>query len=305
MKILFFGTPQFAVPSLKLLKERLIGVVTRPDRPGGRGLRIMPSPVKLAAQIYNLPVYQPESVSNHVFIDKLRGMGIDLIIVVAFGEILSKDILDIPKIGCINLHASLLPKYRGASPVARALMKGEQVTGLTTFWLEEGIDSGDIIFQEKVPILEGDTRGILEERMSGQGGRLLLKTVKDGLGTRIPQDDSCAVYAPKLKKSERIINWQEDAAVIHNKIRAMNPRPGAYTFLGGKKLVILDSAITAGEWGRPGAIVSINKGGIGVSAKTGILIVKKLQIEGKNIISAQDFINGYRIKIGTLLSGAV
>lgn len=297
MKILFLGTPEFAVPSLEILADRLVGVVTHPDRPKGRHLKVSPPPVKSAAEKYNLPIHQPGRVSSPEFIAELKKIAPDLIVTVAFGEILSKEVLEIPKIGCINLHASLLPKYRGAAPIAWALMNGESVTGLTTFWLEEQLDSGDIIFQKEVQITADDTRGRLEKRLAEAGSKLLLETVNKGMEIRIPQDESQATYAPKLKKEDGHIDWKQSAAKIHNKIRAMNPRPGAYTFMKGKRVEIWTSAIAEGK-GEPGIVVFLNEQGIGVSAGEGVLLIKELQVEGKKRIPAVDFIHGYRINEG-------
>ena len=202
MRILFLGTPEFAVPSLEVLVTQLVGVVTHPDKPKGRRLKVSPPPVKLAAEKYNLPIYQPERVSSPEFVGELRKMALDLIVTVAFGEILSKEVLEIARVGCMNLHASLLPKYRGAAPIAWALVNGERVTGVTTFWLSERMDGGDIIFQKEVEILPDDTRGTLEKRLAGEGSKLLIETIRRGIGIRIPQDESQATYAPKLKKRD-------------------------------------------------------------------------------------------------------
>lgn len=298
MRILFLGTPEFAVPSLEALADQLTGVVTHPDRPKGRYLKLTPPPVKLAAEKYNLPVYQPERVSSPEFTMEMKKMGLDLIVVVAFGEILSKEVLEIPRIGCINLHASLLPKYRGAAPVAWALMNGERVTGVTTFWISERMDSGDIIFQKEAEVNTSDTCGTLEERLAEVGSKLLLDSVNKGTGIRIPQDDSQATYAPKLKKEDGEINWNHLAIQIHNKIRAMNPWPGAYTFMEGKRVEIWTSSVGKEGKGEPGTVIFMNEQGIGVAAGEGALVIKELQVEGKKRILAADFIHGYRINEG-------
>lgn len=302
MKILFFGTPQFAVPSLDILKTidflEMIGVVTHPDRPKGRHLVITPPPVKLEAERYRLPVYQPKRVTSDIF----KGMDLDLIIVVSFGQILSRDILELPRIGCINLHASLLPKYRGAGPVAWALMNGETCTGVTTFWINEEMDSGDIILQEEVEIMPEDNRGTLEERLSHIGAQLLKETIiriKEGTAPRIPQDNSKATYAPKIRKEDGLIDWSKDASQIHNKVRAMNPWPGAYTFLKGIRIEIWESKVIQQQVEqKPGTIVLLNDSGIGVGTGNGVLLIKELQAEGRKRLKAIDFINGYRLNEG-------
>lgn len=297
MKILFLGTPQFAVPSLEILKTLdfvdIVGVVTHPDKPKGRHLVVTPHPVKLTAQKYNIPVYQPERVSNLV--------QSDIIVVVSFGEILSKDVLSIPKLGCINLHASILPKYRGAAPVAWAIMNGEKVTGVTTFWLNERMDCGDIILQKEVEIQADDNRGRLEERLSLAGAELLKETILNIDAPRIPQDESRATYAPKIKKQDGLIDWSKPASVIHNKIRAMNPWPGAYTFINRVRVEIWESGL--GEKvsaGKPGTVALLDKSGIGVSTGDGVLLIKEMQAEGKKRIKAVDFVHGYRINEGAV-----
>lgn len=302
MNILFLGTPEFAVPSLEILTGidfvDIVGVVTHPDRPKGRHLVVSPPPVKLTAEKYNLPVYQPERVSSLV--------QADLLIVVSFGEILSREVLNIPKIGCINLHTSLLPKYRGAAPIAWALMNGEKITGVTTFWLNERMDSGDIILQREAEILPADNRGILENRLSHTGADLLKETIiriNDRTAPRIPQDESKATYAPKIKKEDGLIDWSKPAVTIQNKIRAMNPWPGAYTFHNGKRIEIWESEVVSqpGD-GKPGMIVVLNESGIGVSTGNGVILIKELQAEGKRRLKAVDFIHGYHLNTALYFS---
>lgn len=306
MNILFLGAPDFSVPSLSVLRTLdfvdIKGVVTHPDKPKGRHLVLCPPPVKLSAERYNLPLYQPERVSSPEFIKKIKGLQLDLIIVVSFGEILTKDVLAIPGLGCINLHASLLPRYRGAGPVSWALLNGENLTGVTTFWLSSKMDSGDIILQREVEVLPSDTRGGLEDRLSYIGAELLKETlikIKDGTATRIPQDESKATYAPKIKKEDGLIDWSKPASIIHNKIRAMNPWPGAYTYINGLRVEIWDSeVIDQPSDSSSGTVVLLNEAGIGVRTEMGILLIKELQAEGKKRINAVDFVHGYRINEG-------
>lgn len=280
MRILFLGTPEFAVPSLEILRNDIIGVVTHPDRPKGRHLKVSPSPVKTAAEKYNIPVYQTERVSDLP--------ESDLAVVVSFGEILARDVLMMPKLGCINLHASLLPRYRGAAPVAWALMNGEGVTGVTTFWLNEKLDAGDIILQKETAILPENNRGTLEKRLSHIGAELLKETIMNiDTSPRIPQDESKATYAPKIKKEDGLIDWSKPSIEIHNKIRAMNPWPGAYTYIDGIRVEIWESALDGT--------------GIAVETGSGILLIRELQAEGKKRLKAVDFMHGCRISEGRVL----
>lgn len=302
MRILFLGTPQFAVPSLQLLADKIVGVVTQKNRPAGRCLKITPPPVFLSAQRYNIPIYQPSKVSTPEFLSVLKSISPDLIVVVAFGEILSREALEIPKAGCINLHPSLLPKYRGAAPVTWALVNGENVTGVTTFWISERMDSGDIIFQKEVEILPDDTRGTLELRLAEEGARLLAETIANGLDKRRKQDDSKATYAPTIKKEDGRIDWNETATRIHNKIRAMNPWPSAFTFMDGQRIELWKSKVVDGK-GKPGSIVFLNEEGIGIGTGGGVLLIKELQAEGKKRIQAVEFVHGYRINEGMSFDG--
>lgn len=302
MNAVFLGTPQFAVPSLVTLVNlsglKLLGVVTHPDRPRGRHLPVSAPAVKTTAQKFNLPVYQASRVIN---IPQLKEMALDLIIVVSFGEILPQEILALPKRGCINLHSSLLPKYRGAAPMAWALMNGEVYSGVTTFWLSEQMDAGDIILQRKEKILLEDTRGSLSDRLAVIGAELLRETVvsvASGDAPRIPQNNTLATYAPKLKKQDGLISWADPAAKIHNKVRGLNPWPGAYTYRQGKRIEIWQTAVVPGG-GEPGSIAVLTTEGIGVATGEGILLIKELQIEGKRRLKAADFIHGYRLNEGT------
>lgn len=308
MKVIFVGTPAFAVSCLEILKDidflEIKAVVTHPDKPKGRHLVVTPPPVKLSAQKYNLPLYQPERVSSSLFIQELKKIECDLIIIVSFGEILSKDVLNIPKLGCINVHSSLLPKYRGAAPVSWALLNGETKTGVTTFWLTEKMDRGDVILQKEVQILKDDNKGSLEEKLSHTGAELLKETVikiHDGSALRIPQDERQATYTKKINKNDGLIDWKQTAENIHNKIRAMNPWPGAYTFIEGVRVEIWESEVSS-ENGKEnaGTVVLMDERGIGISTGQGILIAKELQAEGKKKIKAKDFVHGYRINEGQI-----
>ena len=301
MKLVFLGTPQFAVPSLDLLADcpdiSVAAVATHPDRPAGRHLQVVAPPVKLLAQKYNIPVYQAAKVSE---LADLREMDIDLIVVVSFGEILSPEFLALPRLGCINLHTSLLPKYRGAAPVAWAIINGEQKTGVTTFWVSPRMDAGNIILQKEVEILREDTRGTLSNRLAKIGAELLLDTVikvKEDKAPRITQEDSLVTYAPKLKKQDGLIDWQKTAGEIHNKVRGMNPWPGAFTFFRGKRVVIIKADVVAGSR-EPGSVIVKEEEGIEVGTGKDILVLQELQVEGKKQNNAVDFVHGYRVNEG-------
>jgi len=301
-KIIFMGTPEFAVPSLKILVENnypIATVVTQPDRPSGRGRKCVAPPVKIAAEKYNLPVVQPERVRDEEYLDTFRKLSPDMVVLVAFGQILPLGIIEFPKMGCINVHPSLLPKYRGAAPINRALIKGESTTGVTTILMGEGVDSGDILLQEETMIETDETYGKLRERLSHMGANLLLKTVRgivEGSINKIPQNHSLATYAPRLKKEDGIINWQADIRDILNLIRGLYPSPCAYTFVSGKKLKIFAAA---GEESsvpeRAGRIVSETKKGLQVAAQNGYIYLEEVQLENRKRMPVADFLRGYKI----------
>lgn len=304
------GTPEFAVPSLKFLidsSHEVVGVVTQPDRPKGRNRKMAASPVKIIAQEAGIPIYHPEKINNIKMVNELRKLNPDVIIVVAYGQILSKDILSIPKNGCINVHASLLPKYRGAAPIQWAIIKGETETGITTMLMDEGMDTGDILVQTKVEISANDTAGTLHDKLAEVGAQTLKHTLElMGLKKlkRIPQDHSLASYAPMLRKEDGLINWDKNVMDINNLIRGTNPWPGAYTFIRGMQLKIHESKIfnqTAVDK-IPGQVVGFEKGkGILVACKKGILLIKKVQPPGKQEMSAWAYVLGHPIEIGSVL----
>lgn len=315
MNVIFMGTPDFAVSTLEgLIKSnhKIIVVVTRPDRPKGRGREILPSPVKVVAEAHKIEVLQPEKVREPDFVKKLREYRPDCIVVVAFGQILPKDILSLPRYGCINLHASILPKYRGAAPINWALINGETKTGVTSMLMNEGMDTGDILIQREVEITEGDSAGTLHDRLSEIGSEVILETL-DGLekGTikRVKQNESSATYAQKIKKEDCLINWDEDAKKIVNRIRGLTPAPGAYTSYNGKRLKITEAVIPPrpplkkGGWGdlRKGEVFEVNRNGIKVICGNGLVIIKNLQPEGKRVMGVGEFISGHNIKAGEIL----
>jgi methionyl-tRNA formyltransferase len=303
------GTPRFALPSLQILIDRaenILAVVTQPDRPAGRGQHIVPPPVKELALAHHLPVLQPVKVRDAQFIAQIKELSPDLIVVVAFGQILPRALLDIPSYGCVNVHASLLPFYRGAAPINWVLINGETETGVTIMLLDEGMDTGDMLLQEKLPIVTTDTVATLHDKLAQSGARLLGKAVED-LGrtgwTRIPQDHAKATYAPLLKKEDGLISWHKSAREIYNQIRGMNPWPGCFTYFNGRLFKVFNA-----EFGDqkakdlPGSITEISENGIVVATGTGTLLLKEIQIEGKKRLPVEEFLKGKAIKAGDVLS---
>lgn len=310
MNIIFMGTPDFAVPALRELinsNHKVIAVVTRPDRPKGRGREILPSPVKVMAEANKIEVLQPEKVREPDFIKKLKGYNPECIVVVAFGQILPKAILALPKYGCINLHASLLPKYRGAAPINWALIRGETKSGVTSMLMDEGMDTGNILVQREVEIGMDDSAGALHDKLSRMGSGVILETldgIEKGIIKRIKQDESSATYAPKLKKEDCLINWNAGVREIVNRIRGLTPFPGAYTFYNGRRLKITRAGSLLKEvQGKNGEIFEVNRNGIKVICGDGLVIMKELQPEGKRGMKADEFISGHNIKAGEILGG--
>ena len=313
MKIVFMGTPDFAEESLKAIYEanyEIIGVVTNPDKPKGRGMKMVASPVKEFATKQNLKIFQPQKVrNNEEFISEIKELNPDVICVVAYGKILPKEILEIPKLGCINVHASLLPKYRGAAPIQWAVLNGDKTTGITTMYMDEGMDTGDMILKEEVTIGEDETTGELWDRLSKLGGELLVKTLKNienGTVTRTKQEGEFSM-APMLSKEMAKINWEEQTAEqIKNLVRGLNPIMGAYTFLNGKKIkfwkvdVAESTEIMVGgsmDFMRDGTvIVSDKKDGIFIKTKEGILKVIEIQGENAKRMTIQEFLRGNPIE---------
>jgi methionyl-tRNA formyltransferase len=305
MKILFMGTPSPAKICLEALinsREEIAAVITQPDRPKGRGLKLAPSAVKETAIHYNIPVFQPEKIKDKDVYDLIRGFKPDLIVIVAYGKILPKEIIDIPKLGTINVHASLLPKYRGAAPVQRALLNGEKFTGITIMKVTEELDAGDIILQESIPIYETDNTATLTEKLFKLGAQLLVKAVgqiKDGKAKCIKQDEKNVSFAPTLKKENGIIDWNKKAAEISDQIRAFDPWPGAYTYYKGKILRILKAEQKAGEGCPEGKVIEIIKNrGFVVGACDGELLITEVQPESGRKMSAWEFISGHKLNIG-------
>ncbi len=302
MKIVFMGTPDFSVNALENIVKAghdVVGVITQPDKPKGRGGKMQYTPVKEKALELGLDVYQPQRVKETEFIEKLKEMNPDAIVVIAFGQILPKAILDMPKYGCINVHASLLPKYRGAAPIQWAVIDGEKETGVTTMYMNEGLDTGDIIDKVVVPIDKKETGGSLFDKLAIEGGKLILKTLielENGTAVRTPQDDSKSNYAGMINKQLGKIDFNKSANEIERLIRGLNPWPSAYTKMDGKTLKIWDADVDDSENdSAPGTITEVGKDFIRVATGKGSLKILELQLEGKKRMKTRDFLNGAKI----------
>jgi len=304
------GTPEFAVPSLEaLLKsdDEVVGIVTQPDRPKGRGQVLTPSPIKQIAQREHLPILQPTKMKDPDFLAALASWRPDLIAVAAFGRILPPVILTLPPKGCINVHGSLLPKYRGAGPIQWAIINGETETGITTMLMDEGMDTGATLLQEKICITPDDTAGSLSPRLAELGGRLLVETIaKLKAGTLIPrpQDHTQATMAPLLKKEDGAIDWALSATAIANRIRGLTPWPGAYTFLNGNRWVLgLAVALTKTAAATPGQIVAVTKDAIHVATGNRVLAIQELQPANSRRMTVAQYLAGHLVQIGSQLGG--
>jgi methionyl-tRNA formyltransferase len=311
VKVVFLGTPDFAVPSLKMLVQEgynVIGVFTQPDRPKGRGKKLFSPPVKDFAMKYGLSVYQYDRIKAKEGVEKLRELSPDLMITVAFGQILSKEILDIPPLGCINVHASLLPKYRGAAPIQWAIINGEQRTGITTMYTDIGLDTGDMILSKEIEIGKDETAGELHDRLAILGADVLRETlvrVKDGTAIPIPQDHEQASYYPVLDKAIGKIDWRKKGQEIHDLVRGVDPWPGAFTRLKGDILKIWKVkpiSFASTEEYPPGKIIHADeKVGLIVMAGDGPIKIEELQAPGGKRMSSNDFLRGNRIQEGLIL----
>ncbi|NPU85347.1 MAG: methionyl-tRNA formyltransferase [Syntrophaceae bacterium] len=299
--ILFMGTPEFATPSLKALIRAgypVVGVVTQPDRPKGRGKHLAPPAAKVKAEELGIEVFQPERVRDGSFLDTLRRLRPDLVAVAAFGQILPKAVLEAPPLGCLNVHPSLLPKYRGAAPINWTLIRGERVTGVTIMFMDEGMDTGDILLQEETPIGAEENAGELHDRLAVSGAGLLVRTI-DGLlaGTvrRRPQESNLATLAPRLTKEHGLIRWEQPAAEIVNLVRGLAPAPCAYTWLDGKQVKVFSaSAQEQPATEPPGKIRALVDAGLAVSAGDGVVLLKDIQMESKKRMPVREFFRGYR-----------
>lgn len=311
MRIVFFGTPNFAVPALRALSDsgyKIPLVVTQPDKPGGRGLTFLAPPVKKEAMRLNLPVAQPDSLLAPEIKKRLTEILPDTVTVVAYGKIIPKWLLGLPQFGCINVHPSLLPEYRGAAPIQKALMEGQKITGVTTMLMDEGMDTGSILLQREVSIFDEETAGELEARLSKLGTELLLDTLKgfqEGSLTPKKQDESKATYASKIEKSETLIDWSRSAEEIKNLIRALNPHPGAYTFYKNKRIKVwraqnADFPKDTPSFKAGSVLLSDDKMGLVIACGEGNLLLTEIQPEGRPKMSGTEFCRGHKIQVNEL-----
>ncbi len=310
LRIVFMGTPEFAVPSLQALLDtadvgRVVGVVTQPDRPKGRGYQLVPPPVKTLAEQAGITVIQPTKMKDPAFLDQLRSWAPDLIAVTAFGRILPPVILELPPQGCVNVHGSLLPKYRGAAPIQWAVMNGETETGITTMLMDAGMDTGPMLLHEKVAVLPGENAGELAARLAPIGGRLLIKTLtalKNGTLTPATQDSAQATLAPILKKEDGMLVWDADATALANRVRGLTPWPGAYTFYQGERWQVWRAEASPLSGDGPGMIVEVSKDAIRVAAGKGSLLIQEIQAASGKRLSVRQYLSGHSIITGTVLT---
>lgn len=307
-RIIYMGTPQFAVPTLEYLlahQENVVAVVTQPDRPKGRGRKLTPPPVKVVAEGAGIPVLQPKSIKTDEFLAEIEAYKPDLIVVVAFGRILPKPLIDLPKHGTINVHASLLPKYRGAAPIQWALINNEAATGVTIMQMDEGLDTGDILLPGAIPIAASDTSETLAAKLSDLGGKLIIEALarlKDGNLPPIKQNESEATLAPLLCKQEGIIDWQKSAEDISGLIRGLDPWPTASTTLNGDQIKLFKPSVRPGEdTDQPGTVLRADKNGLLIATGKEFLLIKEVQLACCKRMSIEAFLAGHPIKPGQRL----
>ncbi len=309
LKIVFMGTPDFAVPVLRALAENytVVGVVTKADKPKGRGNKMTSPPVKDVAVELGIECIQPENVKTDDVYDKLKSYDADLFVTAAYGKILPESILKLPKYGCINVHASLLPYYRGAAPIWRCIINGEKETGITTMMTDVGMDTGDILLVEKIEIDENMTTGELHDALSEIGARLIIKTIDgviSGEVKRVPQDHSIATYAPMVERDDGKIDWSDSAQEIHNLVRGTNPFPVSFGFLYGERIKIWKTCILKQTLFKndkpavPGTIIDVSKAGIDVMCGNGVIRILELQGASSKRMGVADYLNGHHIKSG-------
>jgi methionyl-tRNA formyltransferase len=315
MRIVFMGTADFGAPCLEALarspEHQLAGVVTQPDRPVGRRQELTPPAIKTAALKFGLPVFQPEKIRQPGVLAQLRELAPELIVVVAYGQILPKDVLEIPKFGCVNVHASLLPRWRGASPIQAALLAGDPRTGVTTMMIEEGLDSGAMLMRVEIAIDPDDNAATLHDKLAALGPQLLLKTIaglENGTLQPAPQPVEGVTYASKIKKEDGRVDWTQPAQQIHNRLRAFTPWPGLFTFWpadAGPRVLKIWSATVEGKVATgkqaAGTVLAADKNGIVVATGEGSLVVRDLQPEGSRRMNAEEFLRGHRLDVGTNL----
>jgi methionyl-tRNA formyltransferase len=306
IRTVFMGTPEFATGTLEGLIAagcQLVGVYTQPDRPSGRGNKLTPPPVKTLAEGAGIPVFQPLKLRQPEAVAQLRALAPDLIVVVAYGQILPKSVLEIPQYGCINVHASLLPAYRGAAPINQVIIDGKTETGVTTMYMDVGLDTGDMLLKRTTPIGPLETAGELHDRLAVLGREAMEETLHQlcaGTLQREVQDDLQSCYAPMLKKEDGIIDWSRPAIQIHNQVRGLDPWPGAHTWLEGEVLKLSGTA-PAAETGAAGIVLANSADGILIACGAGALLVRQLQLPGKRRLAAADFLRGRALPPGTRL----
>lgn len=303
MNVVYMGTPEFAVPPLQAIinaNHTVTGVFTQPDKPKGRGYVLTPPPVKECALANNIPVFQPKSMKDGEALEILKKLNPDVIVVVAFGKILPKEILDLPKYGCINVHASLLPKYRGAGPIQWCVLDGEEETGVTTMLMAEGLDTGDMLLKSSTKIGENETAGELHDRLSTMGANLIVETLSKLPNNEIipeKQDDNLSNYAPMLTKELCKIDWSKSAQQIHNQVRGLNPWPVAVALVNGKRVKIYSTQLSDKN-DTAGKVICLNP--LTVACGEGSVIITELQPEGKKRMNSQDYVRGYRVTTDTI-----
>lgn len=308
LRTVFMGTPDFAVPCLDMLVREnypIAAVVTQPDRPKGRGQKLAYSPVKAAALHYNLSILQPDNIKNDDFYNQIATLNPEVIVVIAFGQFLPKRLLDLPRYGCINVHASLLPNYRGSAPIHWAIINGEGISGITTMYMDAGMDTGDMIIKMETPILSTDTTGSLHDKLQDLGATVLSNTLQQiaaGTAPREPQNDAEATYAPMLCRDTERIDWQQPAVAIHNLVRGLNPWPGAYCQHQNKSLKVWQTRIysESTSYSKPGQIVQLTKEGLVVETGKGTIELLEVQPESKRRMMASNFVCGYSITPGNM-----
>jgi methionyl-tRNA formyltransferase len=303
-KVVFMGTPEFAVPALKALIEQheVVGVVTQPDRPAGRNRQLQASPVKQTAVEAGIPVFQPERLRRPEAIATLRQWPADVFVVAAFGQILPQDVLDMPTHGSLNIHASLLPRWRGAAPINAAIRAGDAESGITIMKMDAGLDTGPMLTQRAIPLAADETGETLHDKLSVIGAELLIATLPAYLGGEItpqPQDDSLSTFAPRIDKSEGRIDWNTSAAQIERTVRAFTPWPGTFTEWNGKQLKVLAGSVLEGN-AAPGRVIQHN-GQIAIGTGDGLFVPTRVQLQGKNAVATTDFVRGYGDIVGSVL----
>ncbi len=309
MKIVFMGTPDFAVPSLEMLVNEgyeVVAAVTQPDKPKGRGNKLTAPPVKEFALLHGINVLQPEKIKTPEFIEQIRALNPDLLITAAYGKILSKDLLEVPTKGCINVHGSLLPAYRGAAPINWAVINGEKKTGITTMFTDVGLDTGDMLLKKELEINPDMTVGELHDKMAVLGAEVLKETLielKKGTLKRIPQQDSESTYAPMMNKELGLIDWNKTAQQVHNLVRGTDPWPGAYTFLNGNRMRVWKTSLTneKSDSHNTGQIIEVSDDGILVKCSDEYILIREIQFDSSKRMNVRDYIRGHQIDAGEIL----